>query len=37
LRVILRAGGPQMIEDHWPGPPASLSLMLKLAQPAVKS
>src|SRR3954465_7094200 len=23
LRAILRACGPQMIEEHWPGPPAS--------------
>ena len=37
LRAILRGGGPEMIEEHWPGPRSSLSLMLKLADPAAKS
>ena len=31
LRVILRAGGNEMIEQHWPGPRSSLDLILKLA------
>ena len=31
LRVILRAGGTEMIEEHWPGPRASLDVILKLA------
>ena len=31
LRAILRGGGPDLIEQHWPGPPSSLSLILKLA------
>jgi len=31
LRAILRAGGLEMIEEHWPGPRSSLSLILKLA------
>ena len=36
LRAILRAGGPKMIEEHWPGPKASLSLMMKFADPGAK-
>jgi uncharacterized membrane protein YkvA (DUF1232 family) len=31
LRAILRGGEPGMIEEHWPGPRSSLSLILKLA------
>jgi uncharacterized membrane protein YkvA (DUF1232 family) len=31
LRAILRGGGPEMIEEHWPGPRSSLSLILRLA------
>jgi uncharacterized membrane protein YkvA (DUF1232 family) len=31
LRAILRGGGPEMVEEHWPGPPSSLSLILRLA------
>jgi uncharacterized membrane protein YkvA (DUF1232 family) len=31
LRAILRGGGIEMIEEHWPGPRSSLSLILKLA------
>src|SRR4051812_26419713 len=31
LRAILRGGGPEMIEEHWPGPRSSLLLILKLA------
>lgn len=31
LRAILRAGGLEMIAEHWPGPRSSLSLILKLA------
>jgi uncharacterized membrane protein YkvA (DUF1232 family) len=31
LRAILRGGGVEMIEEHWPGPDSSLSLILKLA------
>ena len=37
LRAILRAGGLEMIEEHWPGPRSSLSLSLKLAGRAAKS
>jgi uncharacterized membrane protein YkvA (DUF1232 family) len=31
LRAIVRAGGPEMVEDHWPGPRSSLSFVLRLA------
>ena len=31
LRAILRGGGPEMIEEHWPGPRSSLALILRLA------
>jgi uncharacterized membrane protein YkvA (DUF1232 family) len=31
LRAILRDGGPEIIEEHWPGPRSSLSLILRLA------
>jgi len=31
LRAILRGGGLEMIEQHWPGPRSSLSLILRLA------
>ena len=31
LRAIVRGGGLEMIEEHWPGPRSSLSLILKLA------
>jgi uncharacterized membrane protein YkvA (DUF1232 family) len=31
LRAILRGGGVEIIEEHWPGPDSSLSLILKLA------
>jgi len=37
LRAILRAGGLELIEEHWPGPRSSLSLILKLADRAAKS
>jgi len=37
LRAILRAGGPEMLEEHWPGPAASLALMLRFVSPAAKS
>ena len=36
LRAILRAGAPGMIEEHWPGPRSSLSLILKFADRAAK-
>ncbi len=31
LRTILRGSGRQLVEEHWPGPPSSLALMLRLA------
>jgi uncharacterized membrane protein YkvA (DUF1232 family) len=37
LRAILRAGGPEMREEHWPGPAASLALMLRFVDPGAKS
>ena len=36
LRAILRGGGPEMIEEHWPGPQSSLALILRLAGGATK-
>ena len=33
LRTVLRGGGPELVREHWPGPPASLALMLRLAAP----
>jgi uncharacterized membrane protein YkvA (DUF1232 family) len=37
LRAILRGAGLEMIEEHWPGPPASLALILRFADPSAKS
>jgi uncharacterized membrane protein YkvA (DUF1232 family) len=37
LRAILRGGGLEMIEEHWPGPRSSLSLILKLADLEARS
>jgi uncharacterized membrane protein YkvA (DUF1232 family) len=31
LRIVLRAGGPELLEEHWPGPPRSLDLLTRLA------
>lgn len=31
LRIVLRAGGPELIREHWPGPPASVELVIRLA------
>jgi uncharacterized membrane protein YkvA (DUF1232 family) len=31
LRRVVRGAGPQLIEEHWPGPASSLTLMLRLA------
>ncbi|HXG77404.1 MAG TPA: DUF1232 domain-containing protein [Gaiellaceae bacterium] len=31
LRHVLRGCGRELIEEHWPGPPASLPLVLRLA------
>jgi uncharacterized membrane protein YkvA (DUF1232 family) len=32
LRVVLRASGPQLVEEHWPGPASSLSVVLQFAR-----
>jgi len=37
LRAILRGGGLEMIEEHWPGPRSSLSFILRLADRGAKS
>ena len=37
LRAILRGGGLEMIEEHWPGPRSSLSFILKLADRPAKA
>lgn len=31
LRKVLRSGGPELLREHWPGPPASLHALLALA------
>jgi uncharacterized membrane protein YkvA (DUF1232 family) len=31
LRSVLRAGGPQLLHEHWPGPEASLNVLARLA------
>jgi uncharacterized membrane protein YkvA (DUF1232 family) len=31
LRAVLRASGPGLLREHWPGPPASLNALLTLA------
>lgn len=31
LRRVLRSGGPDLLREHWPGPPASLNALLALA------
>ena len=31
LRHVLRGSDPAIVTEHWPGPPASLALILKLA------
>jgi uncharacterized membrane protein YkvA (DUF1232 family) len=31
LRIVLRAGAPELVREHWPGPEPSLLLMLRLA------
>jgi uncharacterized membrane protein YkvA (DUF1232 family) len=31
LRHVLRGSGPELIEEHWPGLPSSLALVLRLA------
>src|SRR4051794_1479154 len=31
LRLVLRSGGPGLLREHWPGPSASLSVVMRLA------
>jgi uncharacterized membrane protein YkvA (DUF1232 family) len=31
LRYALRAGGPDLLTEHWPGPPQSLNAVIRLA------
>ncbi len=31
MRVVLRASGTELVEEHWPGPPTSLAMVLRLA------
>lgn len=31
LRAVLRASGPGLAQEHWPGPTSSLALVLRLA------
>ena len=31
LRSVLRDAGPDLVREHWPGPPESLGAMLRLA------
>jgi uncharacterized membrane protein YkvA (DUF1232 family) len=31
LRWIVRAGGGRLVSEHWPGPPSSLGVVLRLA------
>src|SRR4051795_7107186 len=31
LRTVLRAGGPGLLREHWPGPATSLNALMRLA------
>jgi uncharacterized membrane protein YkvA (DUF1232 family) len=31
LRLVLSAAGPGLVEEHWPGPPSSLGVIMRLA------
>jgi uncharacterized membrane protein YkvA (DUF1232 family) len=31
LRSVLRAGGPELLREHWPGPAVSLNTLIRLA------
>jgi len=33
LRAVLRAAGAEVIREHWPGPTASLEIVLRLSGP----
>lgn len=30
LRTVLRSAGPDLLREHWPGPPASLNALMRL-------
>lgn len=32
LRTLVRRGGVDLVDDHWPGPPESRALLLRLAR-----
>jgi uncharacterized membrane protein YkvA (DUF1232 family) len=34
LRSLLRATGPELAREHWPGPPASLDVLLRATSSA---
>ena len=34
LRVVVRAGGRELLDDHWPGPARSRAVIARLAFPA---
>jgi uncharacterized membrane protein YkvA (DUF1232 family) len=31
LRIVLRAGGPELVSEHWPGPESSRDVIIRLA------
>lgn len=31
LRLVLRGGGPALLDEHWPGPPEGVGLVRRLA------
>jgi uncharacterized membrane protein YkvA (DUF1232 family) len=31
LRTVLRSGGPDLLDEHWPGPTASKNVLMRLA------
>jgi uncharacterized membrane protein YkvA (DUF1232 family) len=31
LRLVLRSAGPDLLREHWPGPPTSLDALLRFA------
>jgi uncharacterized membrane protein YkvA (DUF1232 family) len=33
LRAVIRSAGPDVVREHWPGPPSSLRLVSRLAGP----
>jgi uncharacterized membrane protein YkvA (DUF1232 family) len=37
MRAILRGGGADLVEEHWPGPEASLAVIMRFAGPAARA